>query len=533
MGRCQTIIALLLASQLGACSRCGRSTSSSASQDIAAFLPTAAEAILVVPDLGQLGAKLILLEKIKLASLAAQLQGFSTAQEYVSALMNQAGVDLHSKGDLARLGIDPGRALAVARLPSLTYAVVAVGDRKKFEEALAALARNRLGAEVKARRDQGPQTLLSFSRAAGTPVLLGALLRDSFALVAAGEPSELTKYASLPATEAFAANAALSAALARLPAERDLYLHVPARSGEATSFGVSGVTVSASVSARAIGVHVDFARGNGARALAALRKRAGPSLVKHLPVDAFLVGGFSGDPQQLDGVWPRLLGPQVTQAIEQSGVDFKEQVLSNLKPGAAASLSLAPTAVFSGLPEMDVRRANPFQVVQLVALAEVNDSPRARETLSKVPAIAAKLGARVATAVRGGRSIYVSEYSQGEGAHFAALGDKVVVASPLSRMDAVLARLGVGGAENSGPVADSAMRKLFEDSAVAAVLDFPRLIKSIKDLPASAWGVGGFAIKATIVRWLDAMEDLEALTAAVSAQEGAVAADIELRLLRP
>jgi len=67
---------------------------------------------------------------------------------------------------------------------------------------------------------------------------------------------------------------------------------------------------------------------------------------------------------------------------------------------------------------------------------------------------------------------------------------------------------------------------------VAAVLDFAALAKAIRNLPTSAWGVGGFAIKATTLRWLDALDDLRAITAGAYAKEGAVQVEVDLRFLK-
>ena len=57
-------------------------------------------------------------------------------------------------------------------------------------------------------------------------------------------------------------------------------------------------------------------------------------------------------------------------------------------------------------------------------------------------------------------------------------------------------------------------------------------MKAIRNLPTSAWGIGGFAIKATTLRWLDAMDDLRAVTAVAYAKDGAVQLEVDLRFLK-
>jgi hypothetical protein len=62
------------------------------------------------------------------------------------------------------------------------------------------------------------------------------------------------------------------------------------------------------------------------------------------------------------------------------------------------------------------------------------------------------------------------------------------------------------------------------------VLDLRRLSDAVKNLPSEAWGIGGFAIKATTVRWLEATDDLRAVTLSVSRKEKALQAELSLRL---
>ena len=65
---------------------------------------------------------------------------------------------------------------------------------------------------------------------------------------------------------------------------------------------------------------------------------------------------------------------------------------------------------------------------------------------------------------------------------------------------------------------------------LGAVLDLRRLSEAVKALPSEAWGIGGFAIKATTVRWLEATDDLRAVTLGLSEKEKALQADLTLWL---
>jgi hypothetical protein len=55
----------------------------------------------------------------------------------------------------------------------------------------------------------------------------------------------------------------------------------------------------------------------------------------------------------------------------------------------------------------------------------------------------------------------------------------------------------------------------------------------VRALPESAWGLGGFALKPTTVRWLDATDDLKAITVTAGAKDGQVTAALVLTLGLP
>ena len=51
------------------------------------------------------------------------------------------------------------------------------------------------------------------------------------------------------------------------------------------------------------------------------------------------------------------------------------------------------------------------------------------------------------------------------------------------------------------------------------MLDLRKLSDAVKNLPSEAWGVGGFAIRATALRWLEATDDLRAITFSLAQKE--------------
>ncbi|MFZ5470623.1 MAG: hypothetical protein ACOZIN_14405 [Myxococcota bacterium] len=529
-------LVLCLAALVAGCGSCGKKTVAAHAGELSRYLPKDADAVLVVNDLGALGGKIALLQRLKVASFTAQLQGFRDAQEYTSALMSQIGVDLRSAEAMEKAGIDPGRGLGVALLSGdRAYSVLAVKDEGKLEDFLLRLSSMRMGAGVtNTKTDQGV-TVTWFSRITGASPALGYVMKNGHAFIAAGASVPLLpSLVALPEEKSLAQEPALKAALARLPQERDLYVHVPAASSRAKGGGAAGATVSAHLAAKALTLVADLPWTGPQEALALAKKQEGPELFGALPPDAFLLGRFSGDPALLAPYWASLVGPHLTKAFTEAGFDFKGEVLDNLKPGAAFALSLSPGInLGGGVPELDVRRTNPFRYVHLSAVAEAKDGAKASQTLAKIPPLAPRFGARIEAVERAGKKLYSTTYSQGEGVHFAQAGNRVLFGAPMARLEELLARAGGTSAPTGGPVADAALRGVLDAHAGAMVLDLRRLAQSVQELPSQAWGIGGFAIKATTLRWLAATDDLRAVTLALDAKENALQAEIRLALTEP
>jgi hypothetical protein len=82
----------------------------------------------------------------------------------------------------------------------------------------------------------------------------------------------------------------------------------------------------------------------------------------------------------------------------------------------------------------------------------------------------------------------------------------------MQRVDALLDSDGKGAPPVKGLTGD----------ALSLAIDLKKLAASVRELPESAWGIGGFAMKAASVRWLEALDDLVGITVTASAKDGAV-----------
>src|SRR5262249_4131085 len=233
------------------------------------------------------------------------------------------------------------------------------------------------------------------------------------------------------------------------------------------------------------------------------RQEAADAPVGWLPDDAVLMARFAGQPQHLTA----LLGPTwsgaLQDALSAAGIDFHTEGLGNLRPGAYGSLSLSPTAVLSSMPVLDLRRTNPFRYFHLVAIGAVKDSARANEVLKRIPGVAPKFGVQLSQKQLAARKVFITSYAQGEGVDFALIDDKVVVASPLKRLEDALQQLSPEVTRQAS-TSRSDLAPYLHRGAVDVVLDVNRLSASVRSLPSTAWGVGGFAIKAAMLRWLTA-----------------------------
>lgn len=525
--------ALVAFSLVAACSKCGKTvTPAAAPASITRYLPKQLEAAVVVPDIAALGEKVKLVQDLKTTNFVAQLQGFNSGADLATSFMSSIGVDLRSKEEIQKIGVDPGKGVGVALLQNNeAYSVVAVKDEEKLKAFLKNLAKNRLGAGVENVWEEGGVKVTGWSRA-GTTVALGYAVKDGYAFIAANTTApKIRGYAGITEDQSLAKDATLEQSLSRLPAQRDVFVYSPNGADLAKQGTLAGGTVVANLSADALTLTSDFPWPNTKESLKVLEPVAGAELFDKLPKDAFVVARFGGDPKLLAPFWPHLIGPYIQRAFTESGVNVDEQILQILKPGMVAAVSVASSIRFDQRPEFDVRRTNPFKYVHLTALAQTNDVSKAQALFDKLPEIAPKFGAKMNKEDREGVPALVTSYSQGEGVHLALVKDTVIAGSPLARFDEAIATVSKGE-KGPGPFSDPEFEKLFKDRSVAVLIDLHRLADSVRNLPGDAWGPGGSFVKAGWMRWLDGMDDLRAITIALSSKESAVQSQVQLRFVK-
>ncbi len=512
-------LGLLVLLALAGCSKCGKKTAPSAN-GIESVLPRGAIAIVVVPSLQDAGAKLSLLEQLKVAGFVAPLQGFANARAFADEVVRQLGVDLRSATEIEKAGLDPVRALGAAvLLTGDVYLVLPVKDASALHARLEGISVNRFGAGAGAEQKQGAVTVKTFSTQQGQPPRLGYALVNGWAFVGRDEViPKLGQAASLTETDRLTSDVQLGAAL-KTAGAHDVYAWLGSGSPVLQPTPLLNAFVTFSLSATAVEASVSGQWKDRPELLAALTAQKAKDFSPMLPADAFVVGRYHGDAKGLGPVAAQLLGPNVTRAFEQGGFDVKAEVLDKVQPGTVFSLSLADRPPMDrGVPTFDLRQTNPFAYAHLSGVAPVTSAEVIMPVLDKFAGVAPRFGARLEKQQREGKDLFFTTWSQGQGVHFAPKGSLVAFASPVQRLDALLASDAPPKPEARSP------------DALQVTVDLTKLANSVRALPESAWGLGGFALKPTTVRWLDATDDLKHVAFTASAKDGAVTATVKLSL---
>lgn len=506
---------------LAGCSKCGKKAEPETG--IERVLPRNAVAVVVVPSLQQVGAKLTLLEQVKVAGFVAPLQGFASAKAFADALVGQLGVDLRSPSELAKAGIDPSRGLGAAvLLTGDVYLVLPVKDAAALHARLEGLSYNRLGAGAGGEQKVGLVTVKTFSRQQGQPPRLGYVLADGWAFVATDAAiAKLPQAASLTDVDRLSADVQLGKAKATAGAV-DVYAWLPSGSVALQATPLLNGFVTATLTPAAFTLEVTGQWKGKPELLSALTPKPAKDFSTALPADAFLTGRYTGDAAGLGLIAKELVGPFLSRAFDEGGFDLKAEVLEQVVPGAVFALSLSDRPPMDrGVPTLDLRRTNPFAYAHLSGLAPVKQAEAVMPALAKVAEVAPRFGAKLEKQQRDGKDLYFTTWSQGQGVHFAPKGSAVVFASPVQRLDALLATDAAAGAEATAA------------QALELKVDLGKLAGSVRALPESAWGLGGFALKPTTVRWLDATDDLKAVTVRAGAKDGVVTGALVLSLGLP
>ena len=525
---------------LCACDRCGTVTPKGA---LLAQLPAHAQGTLWLPHPEVLGPKLTALSRLKLTTLPAQLLGYPDAESLWQGVIDQMGVDLRRPETLRELGLSPESGLGWVRLAPMEaggkfhergYLVLGVSQPGRLEQAILALAQKRLPSATAQRGSVKGLTLYGEVKAAPT---LALFQKDGWAYVSAGRDVEKLPEWIVAQGPSLEFDPGAQASLGRLSATADAYLQLPQSHWENVPVGALAAAVTLEGDGLVAQLDLESGLQSGlADVLVPLSVPSGPEddLRRSLPADAFLLARFKGNAIKLEPFLRAHLPASFLTGLESSGVHWGT-LLAQVKPGAmlAASMAAAPP-LSSGLPTLDVRSTNPFRFVELTGAAPLRDPAPVEEALANLPRAATAVGATAVRTAGPPGLRYLTTYAQGEGLSVAVSHGVLLAGGPHTRLDSAMQRLGASGSPALPPLyADRALTQALEQPTVAMALDARQLAKALKGLPGSTFGVGGFAIRAVLERWLDALSELRGATMGMSARGKAVDVELTVRWAAP
>ena len=532
MRRAPALVAVL--AMAAGCSRCGRKEGPPPER----HLPADAAVTVVIPSLGPAARQVGALQRT-----VASVPAASQLAEAWAAVRSQLGFDPLDPKGLEDAGLDASGGAAASFAPGRPpLLVLPVADLGRFDAMALRLARDRMGAAQRVSSMGRGHPVVSYRKDAAAPAALAYAVVGRFALVATGPrgPEVLSAAADLPEERSLQASAEWASARAALGPGFALVAFAPPRSS-ATS-AIPAATDGAALALRAgpaslslrLALLLGAGRAPGWSALAGegpeAARQAGQGEARLLAPDAALAVRWGGDLAALGRKAIPFLPSHIQASLQAAHIDLAGELLEALRPGAALSLSLAPSftlAEFSS-PSLDLRRADPFRLVKLEALLRVRDAARARAFFARVGQSAPRWNARLASrAVPGGATIWTLSYGRGQLA-WSLAGDRLVVAGGAGRLEALEKRLAAaaGGYEPPGPAAKAAL----EGGVGGAVLDVENLLESIQALPEEAYGTGpnAFVMRSLADRFLEPASRLRAASLRLDLLPGAALLDLEI-----
>lgn len=542
------LVALALLLAAAGCGGCKGSETPAREASPLAFLPRQPQGVVHVPDLARLGQTVGTLQKTRLAELAAAAYGAKETEQLVAPLVRELGFDPRTAEGLAAAGIDGGRGLAAASdEQGAQLLVVGIADAGRFEAWVAGVAK-KLGAARRGTESWRPTPppgmevapaeavdVNTFATADGA-VRIAFATRDGFALVGSGEAAvdAVGRALTLPWERSLASDPVWRKMGGKL-GQRDLTVWLPSGATLGNRRGTQfekGLALGFTASAKGINARALVPRGPIELAvLSPAGKAAGGELVPLLPPGDFLALRLGGEPQALQPVIEGMLPRGLFVRLKRAGIDPAAEILGQLQPGIVVGLGLNPEIDLSAGIPMDARvsSTNPFRFVNATLYAKVKDPARAASVLEKLAAGAHHFAMEVDREERDGATIYRARYAAGEGMSWTLRGDTLVATGGAGQLEKALARLATKDAPAFTVVEPSA-KQVFESSASAAHLDMPRLTAALRAIPESAYGVGGFRIKAIVETWVGLLDEVKGVTASFSVDDEGLVVDADLGL---
>lgn len=529
------VLALILVglASLGGCGGCrGKAPARSTA---AAFFPPGARAFVAVENPGFVRA-LAAQAGTHLDSVAGTFLALHPGEEPLGPVIRELGFDPRTPEGFTSVGLDPTRPIALGTDEGgRRLGVVGVRDAKAAERWIAEIARRR-GAPTRTERifeteDGRRASIPAFLDSSGSIRIAYAIAgkwmvasEGADAVDVVGRAFFRDEESSLVSTQAYAYTRG------KVGEGRSVWGWMPAprtrgraKGSEWLARGFSfGVTVTETSSD--LRVHIP----QGTLALSVLQSAASvPEKVDLLPYLSdrdFVVARVGGDPAALEPVL-RALFPSTFRQLRRAGLDPAKEILPLFQPGILVGISLAPEPDLSaGLPvQPSLAETNPFHFVHTGILATVKDPAAVAAMLERLAAADERLRMKVDVREVDGVKIYSATYAAGEGLTWALVGDRLVASGGEGAFEALLER--IRGEGRAYAPADAEAWKLFASRPLGLYVDVPRLVAQLREIPESAFGIGGFRLKAVLDSWVELLAPLRGVALAYGVDNDGVLID--------
>jgi hypothetical protein len=514
--RAHPTLTLLVLALLAGCARCGAPRGGPPPER---FIPASNAGTLLIPALGEAARQAATLQE----ALSARPGGEPLAQAR-AGLAQQLTFDLLDPASLAAAGLDAGRGLAVAELPTATATpgqpgtpllVLPIGDASKLEAQLARLARERLGAADRSEQAAGSGRFTVWRRSPGEPALLSVAQAEGSMLVAVGPtgPELLRLVLALDPALSLAASPSWRRARAALGEGAPLLFFLP-RDAPALADLPLGDGLAGALSGTATGVRLVVALMLGAQE-PRLRPLAGP-------------GDGSSQPSRLDpatAVAFRLSADPlaaVRLAAEQRGLPLPEPVaaLANqLSSPVELGATLTPKTDLAGLVGGRAL-GRPLSVVRLEAVAGLKDPAAFAVACNRLMALLGAPSGRGRWTLGGGDAELA----------WAVQGKNVALAAGVAGgLPPLLRRLEAGGPAFLPPPGTAGA---LAGGLGGLVLHGDNLAAALRALPASAYGAGPDAVvgRSLVQKLVASLGEGSAVALRADLPAGALTLTLDLKL---
>lgn len=526
------------------------------------FIPAASGKVAILASAERLGSELNQLASRKVVNEALELAGIPPAKELLDKLATMLGADIRDAKSLAAAGIDGTAPVCVFTLDADSksdIAAIPVASPEAIHRWLDGRIQALLGGIP--RKDEADTRFLRYASGESGPDAASAVLHGGYLYIAQGPDSAklleralaTPKNASLTSFRPFHKGAQslghptlrVFARTSGVQISAGLDLTGTVTDGTSLKVHLAADTKAESVVQR--GMAAVFSELTGLSAF----QPTPADITSRLDPDAALLLQSGISPQETVKVFS-VIAP--TTASRLKGLLFPtgmtlEKLAAEFLPGAAMSVSLAPSANLMALTSLDrLRSTSAFDIIHLEFLAKVRNEEKIRRVIDAAAGAAPALGIQVqrfaadgtfidsASSPLGGlRGIVAALGLMGQNASSSAQDANVPRASrwvcgfrqgegfTVELRDGTLLVAGGGkqvydalSSRNASPEAPRGI----DASGAVLHLDFRQLVSSIRAIPESSFGMGGAVIKATLDKWLRTFDGIQSLRVSASGSGG-------------